>query len=86
MYGFPRQSLIIRAAGDPRAIASAVEATVLALDKDQPVQNIRPLTGIIAESISDMELRSSYLDKVPEHRAIAAAWAARCGTGRAVVN
>ena len=40
----------------------------------------------VAATISDADLRRSYLDNIPEHRAIAAAWATSRGTGRAVAS
>ncbi|MBX3744795.1 MAG: ABC transporter permease [Verrucomicrobiae bacterium] len=52
VYDFSTQAILVRSTGDPRALASAVEATVLALDKFQPVQSVQPLEQVLSESIS----------------------------------
>jgi putative ABC transport system permease protein len=41
--------LVVRAAGDPRAVAGAVRARVFAIDKDQPVTNVRTMEEVLAE-------------------------------------
>jgi len=41
--------LIVRAAGDPLALAAAVRARVLEVDKDQPVTKIRSMEDIFEE-------------------------------------
>ena len=40
----------------------------------------------IAAAITDPALRRSYLENIPEHRAIVAAWMTSCGTGRQAVT
>lgn len=42
--------LVVRAAGAPAAIVPAVRAAVLALDKDQPLNNIRTMSEIISQT------------------------------------
>ena len=44
-------ALVIRTAGDPAALAPALRREVLALDKDQPVYNVRTLDDVVANSI-----------------------------------
>ena len=44
-------AMVIRTAGDPAALAPALRREVLALDKDQPVYNVRALDDVVANSI-----------------------------------
>ncbi len=44
-------AMVIRTAGDPAALAPALRREVLALDKDQPVYNIRAMDDVVANSI-----------------------------------
>jgi putative ABC transport system permease protein len=44
-------TLVIRTAGDPAAQAQAVRREVQALDKDQPVYNIRTMDDVVMNSI-----------------------------------
>ncbi|MEO7725499.1 MAG: FtsX-like permease family protein, partial [Chthoniobacterales bacterium] len=44
-------AMVIRTAGDPAALAPALRREVLALDKDQPVYNVRVMDEVVANSI-----------------------------------
>ena len=46
----PRMSLAVRTAGDPLAMASAAKSAVYAVDKDQPVYNVRSMEQVAAEA------------------------------------
>ncbi|MFN2507498.1 MAG: ABC transporter permease, partial [Chthoniobacterales bacterium] len=43
--------VVIRTAGDPAAFATTVRREVQALDKDQPVYNVRTMEDVVAQSI-----------------------------------
>jgi len=45
-------TLVIKTSGNPLAIADAVQREVRALDKDQPVSEMRPMEALLADSIS----------------------------------
>ncbi|MFL6257621.1 MAG: ABC transporter permease [Pyrinomonadaceae bacterium] len=45
-------TFVVRSAGDPRALASSLRATVGALDKDLPVTNLRTMDEILADSVA----------------------------------
>ncbi len=45
-------TVIIRTAGDARALHNSIRAQVFAVDKDQPVSSIRPLEVILADTMS----------------------------------
>src|SRR2546423_10089815 len=44
--------LVIRTAGDPAAFAATLRREVQALDKDQPVYNVRTMDDVVAHSLS----------------------------------
>jgi putative ABC transport system permease protein len=48
-WGF--MALVIRTAGDPAAMASAVRREVLSIDKDQPIYNVRTMEDVVAQSM-----------------------------------
>ena len=48
--GASRMSLLVRSAGDPASMTSAVRATVQALDQDLPLSEVRTLAGAIERS------------------------------------
>jgi len=48
--------LVMRTAGDPQRIASAVRAQLLAEDKEQPVYDIKTMAGIISEQVSGVRV------------------------------
>ena len=47
-----RMSFLVRTAGNPLGLASAVQKAILAVDKDQPVSRVRTMERLLAESIS----------------------------------
>jgi predicted permease len=49
---FPAMSLVARSGSDHASLAAAMRAEIKALDKDQPVANIRSLDQLLANSIS----------------------------------
>jgi len=49
---FPNLALIVRTAGDPLRMASAVTAQVSAIDKDQPVHDVLAMDHIVDDTIS----------------------------------
>jgi predicted permease len=49
---WPTMSALIRTAGDPMRLVAAVRKEVLALDKDQPVYNVRPLEDVLSASLA----------------------------------
>jgi putative ABC transport system permease protein len=49
---WPTMSVVIRAAGDPLHLVTAVRKEVLALDPDQPVFNVRSLDDILGASLA----------------------------------
>ena len=49
---FPNFALIVRTAGDPMRMASAVTAQVWAIDKDQPVHDVLAMDHVVDDSIS----------------------------------
>jgi ABC-type antimicrobial peptide transport system permease subunit len=51
----------VRTAGDPRYFASAIEHEIRALDKDQPVSDVRTMTGWVARSLSQSRFNSTVL-------------------------
>ena len=46
------RDLIVRTSGDPAAVAGAVRQAVWAVDKDQPVSNIRTMDQVFAATVS----------------------------------
>ena len=49
---FPNLALIVRTAGDPLRMASAVTAQVWAIDKDQPVHDVQAMDHVVDDTIS----------------------------------
>jgi putative ABC transport system permease protein len=54
-------TLTVRTAGDPLALAPAVEAQVHALDKDQPVSDVKTMDQWIAKSLAQTRFNSMLL-------------------------
>jgi hypothetical protein len=46
----PFISVVVRTAGDPAALAKAVQASIWTVDKDQPVSNLQPMAQVLWES------------------------------------
>ncbi len=49
---FPFMTLVVRTEGDPLTLAPALRQTVLSLDKDQPVADIRSMEGLLSASLA----------------------------------
>jgi putative ABC transport system permease protein len=54
-------SLVIRTAGDPKSLASAVRNEVLAIDADLPVFEIRTMNEVLKESVATRRLYMTLL-------------------------
>jgi len=54
-------TLTIRTAGDPLAMAPAVERTIRTLDKDQPVSDIRTMSQWVAKTLAQARFSSTVL-------------------------
>jgi putative ABC transport system permease protein len=61
LYPVALADFAVRAAGDPRALANAVQAEVWAIDKDQPVQNVRTLEEIVSASVAQRRFQTILL-------------------------
>jgi putative ABC transport system permease protein len=49
---WPRMSIVLRTDTDPSALSAAVRREILAVDPNQPVSNIQPMTQLMSESIT----------------------------------
>jgi putative ABC transport system permease protein len=58
---FPTVNLIVRVDGDPLGYASAVQRAVRAVDPDQPIRLIRPMTEVIALTVGDRSQQTTLL-------------------------
>jgi putative ABC transport system permease protein len=58
-YSF--MTLVIRTAGDPMSLASAVKTEVLSMDRDQPIANIRTMDDVVSESVARPRFNSTLL-------------------------
>jgi predicted permease len=52
LYPTPLADLAVRTSGDPLALATVVRNTVLALDRDQPVANVRTMDEVVSRSVA----------------------------------
>jgi putative ABC transport system permease protein len=48
-YEVPEMSFVIRSTNDPASLASAVRAAVAAVDKEQPISNLKTMDQVISE-------------------------------------
>ncbi|HWO01096.1 MAG TPA: ABC transporter permease [Blastocatellia bacterium] len=46
-------SVVVRTAGPPHSLSSAVRSGVLAIDKDQPIASLQTMEQVVASSVSD---------------------------------
>jgi putative ABC transport system permease protein len=53
--------LVVRAAGDPAALASAIRSAVWAVDPGQPISDIRPMPAIISDLMTASRSSSAML-------------------------
>ncbi len=49
-------TLVVRTASEPTAFVAPLRAQLLALDKDQPIYNVRTMAEVVAESVSQRRL------------------------------
>jgi putative ABC transport system permease protein len=49
---WPRMALVLRTNTEPSALSAAVRKEILAIDPQQPVSNIQPMTQLMSESIT----------------------------------
>jgi putative ABC transport system permease protein len=61
MYPVHLADLAVRSTGDPRSLAKAVQAEVWAIDKDQPVTNVRTLDEVISASVAQRRFQMTLL-------------------------
>jgi putative ABC transport system permease protein len=52
---------VVRAPGDPSALASAVERTVHEMDPEQPIAAMRPMEALVDEAVSDSRFNAVAL-------------------------
>jgi putative ABC transport system permease protein len=57
--GVFRESIVVRTAGDPAAMTSAVRREILKLDPEQPISNVRTMEQVLSDSL--MLRRASML-------------------------
>ena len=57
----PRMNLVIRTQGDPLSVVGGVRKEVNALDPDQPIAAVRPMTEWVALSVADARYRTTLL-------------------------
>jgi putative ABC transport system permease protein len=55
-YPLLSMGLVVRTSGDPQKIAAQVRAQLLAVDKEQPVFDIKTMEGIITEQVSGVRV------------------------------
>src|SRR5262252_1130501 len=58
---YSSMTLTVRTAGDPLALAPAVERTVRSLDKDQPVADVRTMNQWVARSLAQARFGSTLM-------------------------
>jgi len=54
--------VLLRASGDPSALTAAVKAQVWTLDRDLPLDGVRPLTAALADAVGEPRLRMLLLN------------------------
>jgi len=61
LYPVRLADFAVRTAGDPRALVNAISREVWAIDKDQPVTNVRTMDEIIDEAVSERRFQTLLL-------------------------
>jgi putative ABC transport system permease protein len=61
LYPVQLADLAVRSPADPRALAKSVQAEVWAIDKDQPVTNVRTLEEIVSASVAQRRFQMLLL-------------------------
>ncbi|MEK6286976.1 MAG: ABC transporter permease [Acidobacteriota bacterium] len=54
-------NLVVRAAGDPATLASAIKSEVQTLDKDLPLYNVRTMESVVSDSVAQPRFRALLL-------------------------
>lgn len=54
-------NLVVRAAGDPTILASAIKSEVQALDKDLPLYNVRTMETVVSDTVAQPRFRALLL-------------------------
>jgi putative ABC transport system permease protein len=54
-------TLVVRTSSDPQTLAATIRREVLAIDKDQPLHNIRTMTELISNSVAQRRLAMTLL-------------------------
>ena len=60
-FPLPALSIVVRTSSDTTAVAAAVRAQIQALDKDQPVYNVRTMESLLADSLTQPRLYMTLL-------------------------
>jgi putative ABC transport system permease protein len=58
---FPPEYLAVRASDDPMLLANAVRGEIWAVDKQQPITSVRPLTDLLNENLAARRLQTWVL-------------------------
>jgi ABC-type antimicrobial peptide transport system permease subunit len=61
LYPVRLADFAVRTAGDPRALVNAISREVWAIDKDQPVTNVRTMDEIIDEKVAERRFQTLLL-------------------------
>ena len=82
----PTLSIVVRTAGDPAGLTSAVQAGVWAVDKDLALLSLKPMAGILAEEVSAPRIYTILLSSFAAIALIIAAAGLYATTAYAVVR
>jgi putative ABC transport system permease protein len=61
LYPVRLADFAVRAAGDPRSLIMAIQKQVWAIDKDQPVTNVKTLDEVISDSVAQRRFQMMLL-------------------------
>jgi putative ABC transport system permease protein len=59
--GMYRMHIVVRTAGDPKSLASAVQTSIYHLDKDQPVYRVMTMQQLVADSLATRRFSMALL-------------------------
>jgi putative ABC transport system permease protein len=60
-YPVPLADLAVRSQGDPHTLLKAIQQQVWALDKDQPITNVRTMDEIVSRSVAEQRFQMMML-------------------------
>ena len=60
-FPYGSMNLVVRTANDPIQLAPAIRAELRAIDKDQPVANIRTMTDVLSSSVASPRFNTTLL-------------------------